>query len=88
MAQSIPFPKDDLWLELPIWQDLFLEASNETAIWHEANLLLKSRQRRLRDRKDDLVVSPCRSLRHLKATLHVTSQALPASIDLVVDDEN
>lgn len=87
MSQTVALPENDFRAYLAIWQNASLEARNKTTIRHHADRQLKRRDRLLRDREHDLVVSSGWSFNNKKVLLDVSSETLSASIDQIVNYE-
>ena len=87
MSQTIALPENNFRAYLAIWQNASLEARNKTTIWHHADRQLKGRDRLLRDRKHDLVVSSGWAFDNKEVLLNVSSETLSASINQIVNCE-
>ena len=87
VAETVLFPKRDFRTYAPIGQHSLLEASYQTPTWHHAHGQLQSRHWLFTDGEDDRIVSPCRSFEDLQTLLHISRQALPSSINAIINDE-
>lgn len=87
MSQAISFPEDYFRLDLFVWHNAILEASNKAAIRHDASLQLYGNWT-LTNREDNLIVSACRSLCHLHAFSQITRQTLAAAVYVVSANED
>ena len=87
MAKTILLPKRDLWTYTTVGQHPLLEPSHQTPTRHHTHGQLQGWHRPLADREDHCIIGPSRSFEDLQTFLHISSQALPSSINAVINDE-